>query len=52
MGVGANLGNESGILVQSYVALLLESEMKAGFNYKNWIILILNLLSEHVLVAQ
>ena len=40
MGVGANLGNESGILGQSYAALFQGSEMAAGFHYKNWILLI------------
>ena len=40
MGVGANLGNESGILGQSYAALFQGSEMTAGFHYKNWILLI------------
>ena len=34
-GVGAFLGNEYGIQGQNYVALLQESEITAGFYYRN-----------------
>ena len=40
MEVDANLGNESGIIGESYTALFQGSEMTVGFHYKNWILLI------------
>ena len=36
--VGAILGNGYGIHAQNYVALLQESEITAGFCYRNWIL--------------
>ena len=37
-GVGAILGNGYGIQRQNYVALLLGSEISAGFHYRNLIL--------------